>query len=138
MTRVERPDAFERVLIDEGAAPWVLTCAGKMWTTNGERTFHRHKRSELTRFWREAFRYLAVNTNVPNLGRVRIVARPIQHLGRLGDAAGHIPVVKAAVDGLRDAGVLEDDDGRFVVSIECLAPKRGPVESLALELWKVA
>jgi hypothetical protein len=110
---------------------------GKLWTTNGERSMHRHQRSVKTRYWRAAFADEAAEF-APVLCRVRVIAQPYQRLGRLGDAGGHLPVVKAAIDGLRDAGVLIDDDGRYVTSLEMLAPLRGEAEGLMLRLEEVA
>lgn len=44
--------------------------------------------------------------------------------GGLGDAAGHFPVAKAAIDGLVDAKVLPDDSPAYVAWTRLHAPTK--------------
>jgi hypothetical protein len=54
--------------------------------------------------------------------RIRAQAfRPVTR-GRLPDADAISPTVKAIVDGLVDAGILEDDGPRFVLGYDYDAP----------------
>jgi hypothetical protein len=55
---------------------------------------------------------------------VSAVVSVFQHKGVLQDAGNAAPVGKAVIDGLRDAGVLEDDDPSHLTSITFLAPQR--------------
>ncbi len=116
---------------------FALFVPGRLFTVNGERKLHRHARSELVRWWRDEFARLARDCAMEPLDCVDIIVKPVQRLGRLGDAGGHAPVAKAAIDGLVDAGVLKDDDGRYVATIIYHAPQRGPVEGLRLALQEV-
>ena len=110
---------------------------GRLWTVNGERSINRYLRAGRVKWWREEFAMLANECGAPHLRIVDIIAEPVQRLGKLADAGGHLPVVKAAVDGLVDAGVLEEDDGRFVRSLKMMCARRGPAEGLHLYLREV-
>ena len=55
---------------------------------------------------------------------VEVIARPVQSRGPLADPGAHYPVVKAVVDGLRDAGILPDDTGAEIVRLTQLAPRK--------------
>lgn len=95
------------------------------WTTNAERASNRWHRAELVKEWREAFLLLTKAQNIPQLTKVHITAQPYQKSGRLADVAAHNPAVKAAIDGIVDAGVMEDDSPEHLLSITFLPPKKG-------------
>jgi hypothetical protein len=60
---------------------------------------------------------------VPRLERIEVVAQPYVLNGRYRqDVGACFPVVKAAIDGLVDAGVLIDDHAEIVVKLTFLAP----------------
>lgn len=92
------------------------------WSLNDERAGHWRARAERTKRWRHAFAILAraegreLELEVP----VVIEATP---LGVRGDAGNHLPAVKAAVDGLVDAGWLADDSPRYVAALLLRAPE---------------
>lgn len=92
------------------------------WSLNDERAGHWSARADRTKRWRHAFAILAraegrdVELEVP----VVIEATP---LGVRGDAGNHLPAVKAAVDGLIDAGLLDDDSPHYVVALVLRAPE---------------
>lgn len=72
----------------------------------------------------------------PDRFPIRIDAYPVQS-GILGDAGNCYPTVKAAIDGLRDAEVLPDDDPRYVTTIALHAPRHptsGEIEHVRIEL----
>lgn len=96
---------------------WRLTHYDKPWTVNGERAMKSpfvHRR--LTEEWRAAYCQLARIHKVPHLKTCTIEAIPIRpHRGSPPDTGACYPAVKAAIDGLVDAGVL-DDDGPNVVT----------------------
>ena len=95
------------------------------WTTNAERSSNRWHRAELVKKWRGAFDLLAKAQTIPQLSSVHIIAQPYQKGGRLQDVASCNPAVKAAIDGLVDAGVMEDDSPEYLLSITFLQPKKG-------------
>lgn len=95
---------------------------------------HWAKRGELTRLVRETFCALARQGKVPALPAAHVTARPYQRRGVLADPGGHQPAVKAAVDGLVDAGVLRDDAGPYVASLSHLPPLRASGATDELEL----
>lgn len=104
---------------------YVLEYPVRPWTTNAERRGNRYQRAALTKEWREAFYWLAKQRHVPRLDQVEIVAEPWQAKGILADTAACNPAVKAAIDGLVDAGVIPDDTSAYVASITFLPTRRG-------------
>ncbi len=96
-----------------------------LWTLNGERSMHFHKRNELVGEARLAAKNAARDAHVaPIVGAVRIEAEPLQCAGTLADPGNHYPVIKAIVDGLVDAGVLSNDTLREVLAIDQLPPRK--------------
>lgn len=109
----------------KGVASWLLHHDSPVWTLNAERSGHLWDHRRRTAEWRAAFTWLAKEAKIPNLTRVRIVARPFQRMGRLQDVGACIPAVKAAIDGIVDAGVLPDDGPEHVLELCFLQPGRG-------------
>lgn len=108
------------------------------WTLNAERSGSRHRHwaetRRLTAEWREAFAWIARQQKRIRLERVEIEALVVMR-GRLADAGNHLPSVKAAIDGLVDAGVLVDDGPEYVTRLILNAPRRplhGERESLTI------
>lgn len=56
--------------------------------------------------------------DVPHLGKVKIRAVYYAPDNRRRDVSNLFPSVKAAVDGIVDAGVIKDDNDKFVVALE--------------------
>lgn len=107
--------------------PWVLIHRERPWTVNTERTWHHHKLAIHKRQWRAVFAALALEERIPHIdGPVCITAMPISRDLRLQDAGGCYPAVKAAIDGLVDAGVLDGDGPAHVAAILLLAPDHKP------------
>lgn len=94
------------------------------WTTNAERAGNRWERAKLTKEWREGFAWLAKFEKVPEMRWISVTVQPYQKGGRLQDVGACNPAVKAAIDGLVDAGVLPDDSPEFVKSLIFLPPKK--------------
>lgn len=111
--------------------PFILTYQRKPLTTNAERKGNRWGRAEHVKEWRQAFAWLARKQRVPAMSRISVVAQPAQRRGRLQDTAACNPSVKAAIDGLVDAGVVPDDTGEHVREITFLPCVRGE-DSLTL------
>ena len=100
-----------------------LELAQRPWTTNGERAGNRWERAKLTKEWRSGFQLLAKYEKIPPMAWITVTVEPHQKGGRLQDVGACNPSVKAAIDGLVDAGVLPDDSSKFVKSLVFLPPK---------------
>jgi len=108
------------------AEVWTLAYEERPWTLNQERTWHHHRRAKIVKEWRQAFCDAAQEAMVPMMEKVEIVAQPYVHDGRYRQDVGNcFPAVKAAVDGIVDAGVLIDDNSNIVVKLTFLAPIMG-------------
>lgn len=105
--------------------PTVVEVVCDVWTVNAERRMFWRERNDKVQAARWAAKILAMSEKVPRLGRVSIEATPLQGpYGPDADPGAHEPVIKAVVDGLRDAGVLEDDTPEFVARIDSRPPER--------------
>lgn len=122
-----------------GPRSFTLTDTGhRPLTTNAERKMHRLTAAQHIALSRETWAWLAKAHRIPHLGRVAITVTPIYSSGRsLSDPGAVAPEAKAAIDGLRDAGVLTDDTGRHVASITFLAPIVSNVDGLRIDLLEV-
>ena len=96
------------------------------FTLNKERTVHHHARAKVVKSWRQAFCELAQDAMIPRLEKIEVVAQPYVLNARYRqDVGACFPVVKAAIDGLVDAGVLLDDHAGIVIRLTFLAPQFG-------------
>ena len=111
---------------------WELRRDARPWTTNAERSANHWTRAKLTKEWREAFAWIAKSQRIPPLAWATIAAQPTQKGGRLQDTGGCAPTVKAAVDGIVDAGVFPDDSPAYVRTLTYLTPLRG---ASSLTVW---
>jgi hypothetical protein len=112
-----------------------VTC--ELWTVNAERSAHWRKHRAKTVAARWAAKIAAMEAKIPTMtGRVHIQAEPLQgRRGPAGDPGAYAPPVKAAIDGLRDAGVLVDDTDRYVSAIEHLPSRRVDARDVGLILY---
>lgn len=103
---------------------WTLTHHARPWTVNTERNWHYHQRARQTREWRAAFGALALQATLPRpfTEPVIIVACLRLKGARSQDPGACFPAVKAAIDGLVDAGILLDDDGQSILAITFTRP----------------
>lgn len=83
------------------------------WINSNDRRHHFAK-AKLTKAWREAGR-IAAHGHKPFTGTVQITAHIWKIRGGRWDAANYWPTVKAIVDGVVTAGVLDDDDWEHVI-----------------------
>lgn len=74
-----------------------------------------YRRRHVVKAWREAAYWKAVQAGIPRLPRAYILAELCFNDRRHRDPANYYPTVKAAVDGLVDAGVLPDDSQDYLV-----------------------
>lgn len=109
-----------------------LTHVAKPLLMNAERRMHHHARAAVMREWRQVFHTLAVVNRVPPCARVGIDVVHTVVKGKLPDAGACFPAVKAAVDGIVDAGVLPDDGPECVAWIRFHAPRKTGVDSVTL------
>ena len=91
-------------------------------TTNAERVINFHERAEIVRIWRHAFNMLAREAKVPRLGLVHVTVQPRLKGKRSQDVGACLPAAKAAIDGIVDAGVIEDDTPAHLVALTFLSP----------------
>lgn len=94
-----------------------ITAPAAFLRTN--RRDHFHQTAILTRTWRDAAHWAAKAQRVPafGVGPVEVVATIHREDRRRFDLDGVVPTVKACIDGLRDAGVLDEDDSRVITSL---------------------
>lgn len=104
---------------------FVLEYTARPWTTNAERKGNHWERAARTKEWRQAFAWLAHSQRIPALTQVEIIAEPFQAKGILADTAACHPAVKAAIDGIVDAGVIPDDNPKHLLAITFLPTRKG-------------
>lgn len=110
-----------------------LTLNQRPWTLNEERAGNRFQRAKQTKQWREYFYFLAQSQKIPQMTDCVITVTPFQARGRMQDVAACVPAVKAAIDGLVDAGVLIDDAPTHLKAIVFKQPEKG-TPALRLEI----
>ena len=104
-------------------APWINANARDHWT----------KKGRLTRSWRSASAAWAKHQKLrPVTQPVVIVATVVKTNSRRFDVENLAPTVKAAIDGLRDSGVLPEDDTRWVTEVRLRAGNPDRAASLSL------
>lgn len=114
---------------------WVLRHDERPFTVNEERRKHWREHRRATEHWRTTFARIALAHHLPRLDRVAVEATPIKPNRRAWpDVGACMPAVKAAIDGLVDAGVLEDDTDRHVVALTFLPARLVPGAPQGLEL----
>lgn len=109
-----------------------LRLEAKPLLMNAERRMHHHQRAKIMREWRQAFHTLAIVNRVPPCARVGIDVVHTVVKGNLPDAGACFPAVKAAVDGIVDAGVIPDDGPACVAWIRFHAPRKTGVDSVTV------
>ena len=108
---------------DAGRHWTIRQTGGRPMSLNQERTMNFYTVGKVTKTWREAAYWLAKEAKIPRLNRARFVAIPLHATAASPQDAGNcLPAVKAMIDGLVQAQILEDDGPAFVTSIELRAP----------------
>lgn len=101
----------------------VIVKGQRPWTTNQERKKGSHyQRAAITKWWREAFRDAAIEAGIPHFRSIAIEVTPILPDRKFQDTGACYPTAKAAIDGLVDAGVVDDDAPTYVPTITFHAP----------------
>lgn len=100
--------------------------SARPWTTNAERSGNRWDRAKKTKEWRGAFHLLALEQKQVPLEWCEIIVEPwLKNRSGVQDTGACHPAAKAAIDGIVDSGILEDDTPDIVRSITYRAPKIG-------------
>lgn len=115
-----------RTLILDGERPF---------TVNTERRWTRWQRAAKVAEWRQHARCVALAEHIPHYDTVTVTAWPLVR-DRRGwqDVGGCYPTVKAVIDGLVDAHVLDGDGPDVVRAITLTAPVVGDLDGLAITL----
>ena len=114
---------------------FTLTYEQRPWTLNVERQGNRWKRAALVKQWRGAFAELAIEAGIPAMQAIDVTAQPfLRNRAHMPDTGACIGAVKAAIDGLVDAGVIPDDGPDIVTELTFLAPQVTGVDALWLEV----
>ena len=114
-----------------------LRLEDRPWTLNVERQGNRYKRAALVKKWRKAFADLAEGFSP--LEQVAVIAQPeLRNRASMPDTGACIGAVKAAIDGLVDAGVLVEDGPAVVKSLTFLAPVVTGTDALEIEVQEIA
>lgn len=101
----------------------VAVVGRRPWTTNQERKKGSHyQRSIITKWWRENFKAAAEEAGIPHFDSIKIEVTPILPDRKMQDTGACYPTAKAAIDGLVDAGVVDDDAPKYVTTITFHAP----------------
>tara|TARA_Y100000004_G_scaffold197300_1_gene270983 strand:+ start:238 stop:621 length:384 start_codon:yes stop_codon:yes gene_type:complete len=103
---------------------WSLSITGgKLFTLNTERGWHHHKRAKHVKQWREASCLVAQEMKMPKMEEIEVTFIPYKlNRKNMADTGGHFPIAKACIDGLIDAGVIEDDGPDVVTSLTFKSP----------------
>jgi hypothetical protein len=108
---------------------WIPAPADLLTLNTARGRIHWRQWAALTKAWRDQAKLEAeasgVEFKLEAGARVHIEGLPVQGGGGpLADPGGHMPTLKACVDGLRDAGWIPDDSGRFVAAVTMFPPIR--------------
>jgi len=100
----------------------LITFEQRGWSLNAERTWHFHKRNNEVRKWRTHFQEQAELMEIPRLEKISVEVFSTFGTKALQDPGNNMPAVKAAVDGLVLAGIIDDDVAECVAFICFYAP----------------
>lgn len=117
-------------------APCAVTKTGRrtaLWITSNGRLYWREK-ARRTRWWRTSTYTRARNAGIPRLDRAHITATVHRARGGRFDPSNWADTAKAAVDGLVDAGVFDDDDHTRVTGPDMRAGAPRPEPCLVLTI----
>lgn len=105
---------------------YIVALPAGMKLLNANDRTHWRTRARITKALREAAEESALDAQIPPLNRATIQAVLHPHDKRRRDAHNWYPSFKAAIDGVVDAGVLPDDNGKHLIKVEVVlgAPVR--------------
>lgn len=118
---------------------WTVALPAGIRLLNANERLHWAKRASITRDIRKAAWACAKAAQVPPLARARIaVEYQPPRKSRTRDGGNWSPSGKAAIDGLRDAGVIRDDESRIVTEEAYRIGEPYPRGRLVLHVTEVA
>jgi hypothetical protein len=130
-------ELYDRQVVDQ-IRHWTIEYLARPVTMNSTRSrTHWSVQREHVTEWRTAGWGLAKQAKIPHLERARFEVVPFGP-GRAQDPANCAPSVKAMIDGLIDANILDDDDGEHVAAITFLPWKRERKVGLRLTIYELA
>lgn len=114
-------------IVEEGPADFVVELPNLAGWLNvndnhGGKLYHGRRHKVLA--WREAAAEAARAAGLPRLERARVIGQVCFLDRRRRDPGNWYPTAKAAVDGLVDAGLLDDDSTRYLIGPDM---RPGPV-----------
>lgn len=103
---------------------WSLIWPERPWTANDDRAnINMTQKAARTRKWRQAYQLLAAQAGIPHLEAIQVTVTQYRANSRgIPDVASCFPAAKAAIDGLVDAGVIDDDSPRYVKRVTFESP----------------
>lgn len=119
---------------------WELTYEARPWLLNSERAGGargiggHYGRAGKVAEWREVYAELCLEQKVPPLAWLTVEATQTCRDRRMPDIGNCYPAVKAAIDGIVDAGVVPDDDSRYVHALTFLAPQCTGTDALHVRI----
>jgi hypothetical protein len=119
---------------------WLLTHRDRPWLLNEERAGGtrgvggHYGRARLVKAWRDAYAGLCLEQRVPALQWVKVEALQACRDGRMPDIGAAFPAVKAAIDGVVDAGVIPDDNAAYLHALTFLPPSNMGYDALILRV----
>jgi crossover junction endodeoxyribonuclease RusA len=114
---------------------WLIFDDVRPWTANAERTWNHYKRAEVVRETRLRFGWKARSLNIPLQNQIVVIARPHRKDRRsMPDVGACFPTVKAAIDGIVDAGVIPNDTPQHLLAIVFYAPIVSGKEGLSIRI----
>lgn len=116
---------------DEGEIVYSFHLQARPWTVNSERAGNRWTRAKNTKEWRTLFADATKSYGCVELTQARVSVF-LEMKGRLQDTGACMPAVKAAIDGMVDGGLFQDDTGEHVEVIEFHAPQRAKMDFITI------
>lgn len=107
------------------------TYEAKAVLLNSWRRLHHFRAAEIRKEWRTAFYWLAKESPSKFVGPVEITVIH-ETKGRLCDVGAPMECVKAAIDGLVDAGVIADDSSHYLHALTFIAPTKTGRDAITL------
>ena len=117
---------------------WSLRYEARPWSVNQQVRMHWSWKHERVAEWRHAFEQLALAAQLPELEAATVSCRAqLGKGGRRYDAGNDYYALKAALDGIVDAGVLPDDGPNYVHAVTLEAPVKGDGDLFTLTVTEV-
>ena len=114
-----------------------IPAPGGWISTNSNRKRHPHAQAKVVRAWRTTAAEQAAGME-RFTGPVIIEATIHKARNNRWDLDGITPTVKACIDGLRDAGILEEDDDRHVRALNLRVGCVCRPARVELRVWGIA